>query len=293
MKRALPTWVYKVPTVVAAWAAASPKPIAKLGRGRAVVCAIPVAALLVLAVVGHGQMPPPLKPSVAFASSYATTNEKVGFLVLDVVLSESSKDTITVQWATSDGSATSPDDYTGDSGTLVFDPGVKKQSIVIEIIDDSSSEVPEYFTVTLSNADNATLGGASTCTVSIEDGAGSASAWVSFEYDSYICSEGDGTVTITVLMTGSPSKDVSVDYAVYNGSAKAGSDYYSTSGTLTWKTSEAGTTKSFTISIIDDSDPEDPETALLVLSNPVNVTWTSPSTAILYIVDDDDDVCGS
>jgi Calx-beta domain len=231
---------------------------------------------------------------VGFQSESVTTNEKVGALKVTVTLNSSSTDTVTVQYATSDGSAVAPDDYIGVSDTLVFPPGTTSLDIWVPIIDDGVSEDTESFSITLSNPQNAALGGSGVCTVTIEDGAGSSppAATISFEYATYTCNESDGTVTITVLMSGSPtarvvSGVVSVGYATGDGSATAGSDYTATSGTLTWQANEAGTTKSFTVTILDDSIVEGTEVFFVILSSPVNGAIVRYPVAAVNILDDD------
>ena len=43
-----------------------------------------------------------------------------------------------------------------------------------------------------------------------------------------------GTLSATVSLSGASSEDVTVNYATSNGTANAGSDYTSTTGTLTF-----------------------------------------------------------
>jgi hypothetical protein len=246
-----------------------------------------VISLGVAALYGQLPPPPPLDPMVNFDPTSRTTNDKAGFVVLNVTLSKSSTKTITVQYATGGmATATAGSDYKASSGTLTFEPGITSQAIVVEIIDDGTGEPSEYFTVTLSNPTNAIVG-ASTCTVNIEDGAGSSPAFVAFEDEGWGVSEGGGTVTITVKMTGSPSSDVSVDYATGNWTAIAGSDYTAKSGTLYWSKTDAGQTRSFTVSITNDSDVEGTQVFFVVLSNPVNAALAYPSAAAVNILDDE------
>ena len=65
---------------------------------------------------------------------------------------------VTVQYATSDGSATAGDDYVAARGTLTFAPGVTAQPIAVSINDDAHDEGEETFTLTLSDASGARLG---------------------------------------------------------------------------------------------------------------------------------------
>src|SRR5437879_1378342 len=59
-----------------------------------------------------------------------------------------SSDTVTVQFATADGTATAPTDYLATSGTLVFAPGVTQQQIQVTMVNPTGSG---WFWVILSN----------------------------------------------------------------------------------------------------------------------------------------------
>ncbi|MFM6621252.1 MAG: Calx-beta domain-containing protein, partial [Dolichospermum sp.] len=66
-----------------------------------------------------------------------------------VTLSNASTQTITVQYATANGTAIAGSDYTSTSGTLTFNPGVTSQVINIPILNDSLNEANETFTLNL------------------------------------------------------------------------------------------------------------------------------------------------
>ena len=68
-----------------------------------------------------------------------------------VTLSAASTDTITVNYATANGSAVAPADYAAKSDTLTFAPGVTTQTIDIAVAGDTDSEDAETFSVNLSN----------------------------------------------------------------------------------------------------------------------------------------------
>jgi hypothetical protein len=103
---------------------------------------------------------------------------------------------------------------------------------------------------------------------------------------SYSVGEASGHVDITVNRTGGSVGAVTVNYATSDGTATAGSDYSSTSGTLSFADGE--TTKSFTVPITNDSLNEANETVNLSLSSVNgNATLGTPSTAVLTIIDDD------
>lgn len=58
---------------------------------------------------------------------------------------------ITVQFATADGTATAPSDYTAATGTFTFPPGSQTGEIAINVIPDDIFEADEAFRVLLSN----------------------------------------------------------------------------------------------------------------------------------------------
>jgi hypothetical protein len=73
--------------------------------------------------------------------------------VFTVTLSGPSAETVTVDWATSDGTASAGSDYAGANGTLVFVPGDTSETISIDLIDTGlGCEGTETFSVTLSNS---------------------------------------------------------------------------------------------------------------------------------------------
>ncbi|WP_236721502.1 Calx-beta domain-containing protein [Trichormus sp. NMC-1] len=86
-----------------------------------------------------------------------------------VTLSNTSTQTITVNYATSNGTATAGSDYTSKTGTLTFNPGVTTQSIIIPIVNDAINEANETFTVTLTSPTNASLGTKASAITTITD----------------------------------------------------------------------------------------------------------------------------
>ena len=82
-------------------------------------------------------------------------------LVFAVALSRAAGATITVDYATSDGSALAGADYTATSGTLTIGAGSSGGSIEVAVLDDSHDEVEETMTLTLSNASGGMLTGPS------------------------------------------------------------------------------------------------------------------------------------
>ena len=86
-----------------------------------------------------------------------------------VTLSNASSQTISVNYATSNGTATAGSDYTATIGTLTFAPGVTSQVLNIPILNDSLNEADETFTLALSSPTNAALGTQTAATTTITD----------------------------------------------------------------------------------------------------------------------------
>ena len=83
----------------------------------------------------------------------------------------------------------------------------------------------------------------------------------------------DSTDVFVIKLTSPSTVPVSVDYTTVDKTAKAGSDYIATGGTLVF---EPGVTSmTVPVTVIGDSAPELTETFGLALSNPQNVTLIS------------------
>lgn len=76
---------------------------------------------------------------------------------LAVTLNSASTSQVSVNYATTNGTATAGGDYSQTSGTLSFAPGETTKTIQVPILDDLVGEPTETFQVNLSNAANATI----------------------------------------------------------------------------------------------------------------------------------------
>ena len=78
-------------------------------------------------------------------------------LVFAIALSRAASSQMTVDYATSDGTATAGADYTSTSGELTIDAGSSSATIEVAVLDDEHNEGSEAFTLTLSNASSGDL----------------------------------------------------------------------------------------------------------------------------------------
>ena len=91
--------------------------------------------------------------------------------VFTVTLSAASGQTVGVNYATADGTATQSADYTNTSGTLSFTPGQTTRTITVPVIGETIPEANETFFVNLSSSINATISdNQGTGTITNDDG---------------------------------------------------------------------------------------------------------------------------
>ncbi len=202
---------------------------------------------------------------------------------LTVSLSGESDQPITVDFATVEGTAIAPEDYTATSGTLTFNPGDPlTQTITISVLPDTDVELDEEFVVELSNATNATIAKERATVTIINDD----TYFVSIE-DATITEGSNGTteVELTVSLSGESDQPITVDFATVEGTAIAPEDYTAASGTLTFNPGDP-LTQTITISVLPDTDIELDETFVVELSNATNVTILDAQATVTVINDD-------
>ena len=105
--------------------------------------------------------------------------ERAGEIVFSVSLGGPSGRTVSVDWATSDGTAIAIDDYGSETGTLVIAPGRMADTIRIAIVDDLLDEENETFSVTLDALVNILPGTVAATGTILDDDLPVAKAWLS------------------------------------------------------------------------------------------------------------------
>ncbi|MGI9211744.1 MAG: Ig-like domain-containing protein, partial [Methylococcaceae bacterium] len=89
--------------------------------------------------------------------SDASINENAGSMLLTVSLSAATTKPVSVQYSTTDGTATAGKDYTQTAGTLNFAPGEIQKTFALNVLDDTQLEKDETLRVLLSNPKGAVL----------------------------------------------------------------------------------------------------------------------------------------
>lgn len=156
-------------------------------------------------------------------------------------LSEASSETITVNYASADGTASSADDYQAVSGSLTFAPGELSKFVAVAVNSDTEIEPDETFTVNLSEATGATIAnGTGTGTIRNDDNdctftilppafntgaAGSSDNTIFVATQSgctFTATTGDSFITITSIDNGLGIGTVRFTVAANTGAARTG-----------------------------------------------------------------------
>lgn len=204
---------------------------------------------------------------------------------LTISLSQPSVLPVTVNYASTDGSATGGTDYVRINGTLTFAPGQTSQTISVRSRRDVLIEPTENFFVNLTVPTNAVIGDGQSH-ILIVDGNGGIPGPTMTISDATVV-EGNGTLTtvmLTVTLSAPSTQTITVDYATLNGTASSGSDYVSVTGQLTFDPGVVNQT--IAVTIIGDSSPETDEVFSINLSNPTNIVL-SDSRSDITITNDD------
>ena len=221
---------------------------------------------------------------LGFSASSFVVNERSPSARITATRAGGTAERVTVQYASTNGTATAGVDYFDVFGVLAFNPGVTAQSFNVPVTNDFVFEGNETVFLSLFNPAGAvTLGRADAILTILEDDVSPGS--LSFSTNLFAVSEGAGTVTVTVIRTNGTTGVVSVNYATTNGTALAGADYLATSGVVSF--GEGETTKSFTIPILDNAKVDGTRTVQVLLSNPSGGATVSGSLAWVNIFDDD------
>ena len=116
-------------------------------------------------------------PTVTILGAQAL--ERTGEIVFSVALGGPSGRNVSVDWATSDGTAIAIDDYGSETGTLVIAPGRMADTIRIAIVDDLLDEESETFSVSLDALVNILPGTVTATGTILDDDLPVAKAWLS------------------------------------------------------------------------------------------------------------------
>ena len=227
--------------------------------------------------------------TIALENAAYSVVESGGQLVVNVVRTGGNLGGVTVHYATADGTARAGVNYVAAAGTLTFGPGETSQPIVVSLRDDTLITGDLGFRVTLTDpTGGVTLGTPASADVTVgnTDVGGS----VQFEAESYAFDERAGTLSVLVRRLSGSAAGASVHYTAIDGTAKAGVNFASTSGDLTFAANESG--KILTVPmLVDDLVTADLHFSLALSDPGAGVILGSPDSVDVVI--HNTDVAGS
>jgi len=231
--------------------------------------------------------------SVQFTVSSIQVIEDVGALTVTVLRTGGASGNLSVDYATTNGTAIAGQDYTATSGTLNFASGETSKTFQIPITDDSTTEPDEIFRVELRNTSTLeSLGAPSTLLVTLQDRITVPTLLVT---NTTVVEGNAGSTTdlvFTINLSAATGRAVSGSFAVSNAGAfggikcnnNDGIDYVNTSGTFSFQ--PGTTTFAIPVKICGDTSAEANEAVRILLSNPTGATFLA-NVAFGTILDDD------
>ena len=230
-------------------------------------------------VTVNWQAPQGSQPQLTVGSG--EDDEDAGSFTFTVILNPSSLQTVTVDYATSDGTATSGSDYTAVGGSLTFSPGDTTKNVTVTITDDDLDESDETFNLTLSDAVNADIPlPTGTFTIRDDDTAGVTVSDTSVDID-----EGDSD-TYTVVLDSRPTHTVTVTV-----NDPSNTDVTAEPASLTFTTGNWDTAQTVTVTVSQDSGHEDEDATVTHTAASTDTKYDGIAIAdVLVNVTDDEDV---
>ena len=159
------------------------------------------------------------------------------------------------------------------TGTLTYTPaaGVSGTAVITIVLKDNGGTANGGLDTSATQSFNITVR---------EGGA------LQFSSSTFARAEDGGNAVITVTRTGGSAGEARIDYATSIGTATAGQDYTSASGTLVF--ADGVTTRPFNVAITNDAVDEPDETINLTLTNAAGSgSLGTPANAVLTINDND------
>jgi Calx-beta domain-containing protein/VCBS repeat protein len=221
----------------------------------------------------------PIPAGLSLDTSNTSVSEGSATVTVNVLRSGDTTGTSSIDYSTAHGTAVAGSDYVAASGTLTYLPGEISKPVQITVLNDSTFEGNETFSLNISNPSaGAQLLSPSSAVINIIDN----DPRPGISIDDATVTEGPmGTISIVnvqVRLSNPSIETVSVQYATSNGTAIAGADYVAANGTLTFAPLE--TTKTIPITVNGDGVLESGEVFFVNLSAPSNGSMVRSQAAI-------------
>ncbi|MDY7050016.1 MAG: Calx-beta domain-containing protein, partial [Microcystis panniformis WG22] len=226
------------------------------------------------------------KPFLTISNpTIAENNSGTKNLVFKVTLSTTSTQTITINYATANNTATAGSDYTATTGTLTFTPGQISQDIIISVNGDTAIEPDETFLVNLSNPNNALITDNQGLGTITNDDVTLPNITLAVSPSS-VTEDGTTNLVYTFTRSGVTTNALTVNYTL-GGTATLNTDYTRTGTNNTVTFAAGSSTAKVTIDPTADTTVEPNETVILTLAAGTGYT-IGTTTAVTGTINNDD-----
>ena len=221
--------------------------------------------------------------SVAEGDSGSTT------MTFTVTLNPAALSPVTVDWATSDGTARAGTDYTAGNGSLTFNAGDSTKTVSVSVTGDDVDEPDKTFTVTLSNASGATIGDAeATGTIRDDDDEPTVTLVLTPASIPEAGSEADRTSTVTARLNHPSSEATTVTVSVAPVAPAVSGDYrLSSNRVLTIAAGQTDSTGTVTVTGVDNA-VDAPHKTVTVSGTATNARGVTDPDAVTLTIRDND-----
>ena len=168
----------------------------------------------------------------------------------------------------------------------------KKQTVKVEPVDDALPDGPITYNIVIGidDTDDEDYEDLKDSTIQVTNLDNETVVQSNISIDDVMVNENGGPAVFTVTLTGNSIGSFTFDFTTSNGTAEAGQDYTTTSGTLSF-TGESGQLRTISVPILNDMVVEQKEETF-------KVTLSNVSSVLVGITDDtgigtivDDEVC--
>ncbi|HOW97647.1 MAG TPA: Calx-beta domain-containing protein [Kiritimatiellia bacterium] len=208
-------------------------------------------------------------------------------MAFTVQLSAPSGKPVSVNWGTSNGSAWAGTDYAAGAGLLSLTPGQTNGTVTRPVLGDNLDEFDETFLLTFRTPTNASIADSNAQGAILDNDPPAAASFVDEWLYPLEGDTGSTTVNHRVILYEPSGKTVTVQYATFNASALAGSDYTAAGGALVFAPGQ--TSFPVACTVLGDTVDETNEYFTVRVTNIVNGGQDILEERVI-IVDDDVDL---
>ncbi|MFM2432478.1 MAG: hypothetical protein RLZZ511_3692 [Cyanobacteriota bacterium] len=220
----------------------------------------------------------PTLATIAIAQNSYSVNENAPTIDIPIVRTGDTTAASTVAYRADSNTATLGEDFSTTAGTITFAAGETRKVVSVQLLNDTILEGNEAFNFVIQSPADATLGTIRTATITILDDEGAV-----LTVNPIQVSESIGDAVVTLIRTNG-NAPASLAYNTRNGTAIAGTDYQTMTGTVNFAVGE--TQKTIRIPIVNNTTSEFNEAFEVLFSDLVGLTL-SDSTTTVTIADDD------